>query len=266
MTRSYTIFLPLFLLLLAADAPEAPPAPLTPKQTPAIAELVTLAEKTALPTPMTILCFGDSITATHDKQPIKYPEMLQHALTAHYGDNIRVINAGKGGDNTGAAPLRLQADVLDHKPDLVFINLGVNDSKLARPNYERNAIAIDTYKDNYDKLLTAIQDTGSRPIVVGTIACVDEWTIRTTQQENKGNWFGKPEELIRYNAVARELATTHKTEYVDLYDHFRAQPDMTSFFTEPDGVHCRDLGQEQIALQLMRFLAKAYPAPEPAAP
>lgn len=232
-----------------------------PEKTPAIDELVALAGKTALPTPLTIVCLGDSITAVSARQPVKYPEMLQHALSGKYGDTVKVINAGKGGDNAESALKRLEADVLTHKPNLVFVNLGINDSKLpAQFNYERNQVPLERFSAAYAQITSAIKQAGGKPVSVGTIACVEEWTIRATQGEKKGTWFGKGEELVKYNAAAQAIAKDQQLDYIDLYDHFRAQPDLKALFSAHDGVHCRDRGQEQIALQLMRHLASKYPA------
>lgn len=219
-------------------------------------ELAALAARTTLPTPLTIVCLGDSITVATERQPLKYPEMLQQALSLKYGDQVKIVNAGKGGDNAESALQRLQADVLSHKPGLVFVNLGINDSKLpAAFNYERNQIPLDRFLDAYAQIIASCKQAGAQVTVVGTIACVDEWTVRATQGQKKSTWFGKPEELMKYNAAARKLADEQGLSYVDLYDHFRAQPDLKALFSEPDGVHCRDRGQEQIALQLMRHLA-----------
>lgn len=246
------------LVLLSVETAWAAP---DSQNTAAIDELSALAAKTSVPTPMTIVCLGDSITASTERQPVKYPEMLQRALSLKYGEQVKVINAGRGGDNVESALKRMETDVLAHKPGLIFVNLGINDSKLpAQFNYERNQIPLDRFIEAYGQIIALSKQAGAQVTAVGTIACVEEWTIRATQREKKSTWFGKGEELAKYNAAVRKLADEHGTRYVDLYDHFRSQPDLKALFSEPDGVHCRDRGQEQIALQLMRHLASRYPA------
>jgi lysophospholipase L1-like esterase len=240
---------------MAADEPSMP------ERTAAIDELVALAAKTSLPTPLTIVCLGDSITAPTQLQPVKYPEMLKGALSGKYGERVKIVNAGKGGDNAESALKRLEADVLIHKPDLVFVNLGINDSKLtAQSDHARSQIPVERFSAAYLQILSAVKQAGGKVVAVGTIACVEEWTSRATQGEKKTTWFGKGEELVKYNAAARKVAMDQQSDYVDLYDHFRSQPDLKALFAAPDGVHCRDRGQEQIALQLMRYLVAKYPA------
>lgn len=77
--------------------------------------------------------FGDSITAVHyhTGSRIAYPEMTGKALQMLYAKaNLKVINAGVSGNKTTNALERMQADVLDHSPDLVSIMFGMNDQTL----------------------------------------------------------------------------------------------------------------------------------------
>ena len=255
--------LSLVFVALCSAALCAQPATVSAVPSRAIQELSDLARKTALPTPMRIVCLGDSITAVHPRRPeVKYPQMLQAALKARYGDKVEVVNAGRGGDNVLSALKRLDADVIQKQPTLVFVNLGVNDSKLAAPKYERNQVPLEKFTKGYRALIDKLRkQTKSTVVAVGTIACVDEWTHKAAMGgKRKRNYFGNPEQLKKYNAAVQDIAREMGMGYVDLYAHFLSQPDLSALFRSPDGVHCREKGQEQIALQLMRYLARKYPA------
>lgn len=223
--------------------------------------LAALVEKTSLPTGMHIVCLGDSITAITARQPVKYPEMIGLALKKKYGDNVEVFNAGKSGDNVPLALKRLKTDVIPRKPTLVFINLGVNDSKLVAPEHTRTRVPFDQFITSYRDLLKAIKEkTDADSVIVGTVACVDEWAKAIAMSGKNKNYLGNPEQLKKFNAAAQGIGKELNCDYIDLFDYFMAQPDLKALFPE-DGVHVSQQGQELIALQFMRYLAKKYPAP-----
>ena len=72
--------------------------------------------------PVTIVAFGDSTTAPRDSLVV-YADILRAELS-----NVRVLNAGSGGDSTEMARARFSRDVLDRKPGVVVIQFGINDS------------------------------------------------------------------------------------------------------------------------------------------
>ena len=76
--------------------------------------------------PYTIVAFGDSTTAPRGTLVV-YPNLLQNELIVR-DRPVRVINAGIGGNTTHAALARLAAEVLAHRPDLVVVQFGINDS------------------------------------------------------------------------------------------------------------------------------------------
>ena len=80
--------------------------------------------------PVRIACIGDSITGIYQHSGGKraYPEMLQIALQKiHPQAQTTIHNAGISGDTTTRGLLRLERDVLAHKPHLVTIMFGMND-------------------------------------------------------------------------------------------------------------------------------------------
>lgn len=70
----------------------------------------------------TIVAFGDSLTAGHGANANEsYPAVLAESL------GVDIINAGKNGDTLQSALERLDADVLELKPQIVMMTLGGND-------------------------------------------------------------------------------------------------------------------------------------------
>jgi len=74
-----------------------------------------------------IVTVGDSITEA-GKYPGGYVWLLQRYLSALYpAGKIKIVNAGISGNKATDMQARFQKDAIDQKPDLVMINVGVNE-------------------------------------------------------------------------------------------------------------------------------------------
>ena len=81
---------------------------------------------------ITIAYIGGSITEGLDVQPTeRYVTLSQHEFQENYcnGGKVTCINAGLSGTPSNLGVLRLQRDVLDYEPDIVFVEFAVNDSQ-----------------------------------------------------------------------------------------------------------------------------------------
>jgi acyl-CoA thioesterase-1 len=74
-----------------------------------------------------IVTVGDSITEA-GKYPGGYVWLLERYLSALDPDRkIEIVNAGISGNKATDMQARFQKDAIDQKPDLVMINVGVNE-------------------------------------------------------------------------------------------------------------------------------------------
>jgi acyl-CoA thioesterase I len=74
-----------------------------------------------------IVTVGDSITEA-EKYPGGYVWLLQRYLSALYPDRkIEIVNAGISGHKATDMQARFQKDAIDQKPDLVIINVRLNE-------------------------------------------------------------------------------------------------------------------------------------------
>ncbi|MBT4521581.1 MAG: arylesterase [Halieaceae bacterium] len=79
-------------------------------------------QQSALPAGATVLAFGDSVTHGNGAGPEEdYPALL--AASTQWN----VINAGIPGDTARKARQRIQALLVEHRPELVIVELGGND-------------------------------------------------------------------------------------------------------------------------------------------
>ncbi len=101
-----------------------------------------------------IIAFGDSLTEGYGLQDEEsYPAQLRDAL------GVDVINAGRSGDTTAEALLRIDEDVLLRDPRVVIVLLGGNDA-LQR-------VAPDVTFTNIATIVDRIQSVGSGVVLVG---------------------------------------------------------------------------------------------------
>ena len=79
---------------------------------------------------ITIAYIGGSITEGPDVKPAeRYVTLSYHEFEDAYcaGGSVTCINAGLSGTPSNLGCIRLQRDVLDHKPDLTVVCFGLND-------------------------------------------------------------------------------------------------------------------------------------------
>ena len=116
------------------------------------------AEKKVADTRPVIVAFGDSLTAGYGLEPgLSYPDFLQKKLDAA-GFAYRVVNEGISGDTTSGGAERVSG-VLEHKPEIVILELGANDGLRGIPVAQTRA--------NLDELVTKLKASGAKVLLVG---------------------------------------------------------------------------------------------------
>ena len=105
-----------------------------------------------------IVAFGDSTTSDEYIVENVYSKNLSF-LFADSGLNIEIINSGVSGNTTEDALHRFNEDVLDHEPDLVIIQFGINDSYV--DNFGGNTkpfIHISRYRENLEYFINTLKE------------------------------------------------------------------------------------------------------------
>ncbi len=101
-----------------------------------------------------IMALGDSLTAGFGvKRSEAYPALLTEKLRA-IGGSFEVTNAGVSGDTTTGAVRRLP-DVLEHRIDILIVELGINDAFRGVPVSQMRAnlqTIIDRTRAKYPKV------------------------------------------------------------------------------------------------------------------
>jgi lysophospholipase L1-like esterase len=231
---------------LVQDFPEIPLANRLPK----------LFEKLNKGEPVSVACFGDSVTGVyyHTGGRRAYTDVLQHEMFRHFpSKNIVAMNAGVSGNTTVNALERIDRDVLAHKPDLVTVMFGLNDM---------TRVPLEEYRANLKSITERCRAAGAEVILCTPNAVVDTPDRPT-------------EKLVQYVGVVREVAAELNTPLADCYARFdaiRAEKPKRWAYLMSDEIHPNMFGHCEIAYAIEesivgRSLIRGdYPAPQPAIP
>lgn len=167
---------------------------------------------------ITIVAFGDSLTAGYLLKPSDaFPVQLEAALRAK-GHNVNVVNAGVSGDTTAAGLERLQW-TLETGGDAVIVELGANDAL-------RGTDPKDT-RENLDKIISKIKAKGADVLLTGIPA--------------PANWGDA------YKASFDRIFPDLSEKYaIPLYPFFLAGVKAGPKHVLPDGLHPTALGVAEI--------------------
>jgi len=196
------------------------------------------------PKPKKIIFFGDSITQQGVKEG-GYVSLIKKDLDP---SKYEVIGAGIGGNKVYDLYLRLEDDVLNKKPDLVVIYIGVNDvwhKQSSRTGTDQNK-----FVKFYQALIDKITANGAK-IVLCTPAVIGE-------KKNGANEMDA--ELDKYAAEIRKLAAGNQLPLVDLRSLFTAYgstnntTDSDKGVLTNDGVHLNAKGNQMVAEHILPLI------------
>ena len=195
-----------------------------------------------------IVFFGDSITQAAVKKG-GFIDLMQTMLQQKGIDqNFELIGAGIGGNKIYDLYLRLEKDVLEKKPDVVVIWVGVND--VWHKSSFGTGTDFDKFGGFYDAVVKKIQATGAKVIVV-TPAAIGEKSDFSNAQDG---------DLNAYSSWIRKYAKANGLGLVDLRTIFHDysvthNPDNNAKgILTTDGVHLNEKGNALVAEEMWKAL------------
>ena len=195
---------------------------------------------------MNILFQGDSITdcgRSRDNNSYLghgYPRFVQGKLSVAEPGKHTFINRGISGNRIVDVYARIKADILNVKPDVMSILIGINDVWHEIGNH--NGVDAPKFERIYDMLITEIKEALPdikimilEPFVLKGCATIENWDIFD------------PETKLRAQASKR-IAEKHNLTFIPLQDMFDAMPDnVLPDYWAGDGVHPTAAGHELIS-------------------
>jgi acyl-CoA thioesterase-1 len=123
------------------------------------AALVLAASGSAYSAPKTILVVGDSLSAEYGlARGSGWVALLDQKLKAERLD-ARIVNASISGDTTSGGRSRLPALLIQHKPNVVVLELGANDGLRGLP--------VAAAEDNLRTMISMAKQNKARVLLVG---------------------------------------------------------------------------------------------------
>lgn len=190
-----------------------------------------------------IVAIGDSITAAGG-----YLRNIDGVLAEQHPDLKipRIINKGIGGQKAEDLIRRFDRDVVQLKPAVVTICIGINDvwHRLNRPH---NEDVLAAYKRNVSQMVEAAQKAGIQVILLTP-------TVIQEDSNSDGN-----KRLAKYVAANKEISAEKNCQMVDLHGMFLAALKTRSEVQERgwltgDGVHMSPLGDTLMATGVLHAL------------
>lgn len=184
----------------------------------------------------TILFQGDSITACHrdvnDPADLGqgYAMLAAKALEKKYPGQFRFVNRGVSGDRVTDLYRRRQADILDVKPDVLSILVGVND--VGHEIWNGRGVDVQTYLDVYDKLLREVRQSLPNVKIMLMEPFINEGSATGKEIEEFECEVAMRSEAVQLLCAKHDL--TFLTLQFDLYD---LEEDKPAGHWTLDGVH-----------------------------
>ncbi|EDL60882.1 esterase [Gimesia maris DSM 8797] len=202
----------------------------------------------------TIVTFGDSTTATRGPLVV-YSMILEKELPAA-GVPVKVVNSGIGGHTTQNAIARFEKDVLQHDPDLVVIQYGINDSAVdvwRDPPATQSRVSVEQYAANLRKMIKQLKEKQISVILMTPNSL--RWIPRLKKLYGKPPY--DPEDVQGFNvllksyaAAVRKIAKEENVPLVDVYaafENYDKQANQAADDLLLDGMHPNTQGQKMVA-------------------
>lgn len=188
---------------------------------------------------ISLVFHGHSVPAGYFKTPIvntldAYPnQMLKLLKDRYHFAVINVIVTAIGGEDSEQGAARFQSDVLSHKPDVLFIDYGLND----------RGIGLEKAKICWQKMIEMAQSAGIKVILL------------TPSPDLKVDMSNPENQLNLHANQIRQLAKQYNTGLVDSYAVFdnkrRQGQNLDQYMSQRN--HPNEAGHTLIAGELIKW-------------
>ena len=193
----------------------------------------------------TILFQGDSITdAGRSREDdsftgVGYPTLVKSELSFEYPNQYVWYNRGISGNRVVDLYARIKADIINLKPDVMSILIGVNDVWHEFDN--ENGVDAEKYFKVYSMLIEEIKDA----LPSAQIMILEPFVLKASATEKC--WEQFQSEVKKRAVKAKEIAEKYDLLFVPLQDKFDEALQLApADYWIADGVHPTAAGHELI--------------------
>ena len=193
----------------------------------------------------TILFQGDSITDAgrswedNSNLGLGYPTLVKAELGFDYPGQYTFYNRGISGNRVVDLYARIKADIINLKPDIISILIGVND--VWHEINWHNGVDAEKYYKIYAMLIEEIQDA----LPESKIMILEPFVLKASATEADWDYFCS--EVQKRAKKAREIAEKYHLTFVPLQEKLdQAAAVCPADYWLGDGVHPTTIGHELI--------------------
>jgi acyl-CoA thioesterase-1 len=182
---------------------------------------------------------GHSVPAGYFKTPVvntleAYPYQVLRALKAEYPFAvINIINTSIGGENSESGAKRFETEVLNHKPDVLFIDYALNDQ----------GIGLERAKMAWEKMISIALKKGIKVILL------------SPSPDQRVNILETKNVLEQHTRQIKNLAEKYGVGLTDSYELFRQKvlsgESISNYMSQVN--HPNEKGHALIAGAIMRY-------------
>lgn len=194
---------------------------------------------------MRILFQGDSITDAGRSRENDmrlgegYPLLVKASLGFSEQGKYEFFNRGIGGNRSIDVYARIKKDIINLKPDIISVLMGVND--VWHELDEEDGLDNDKYFKIYDMLIQEVKD--ALPNI--KIMIMEPFVLKGNATEAK--WDAFAPEVKKRAAMARKISEKYNLPFIELQKGFdKLSENIDSSYWLTDGVHPSPMGHEYI--------------------
>ncbi len=199
----------------------------------------------------TILFQGDSITDAERSREndanlgIGYPTLVRGELMYDYPGEYKVLNRGVSGNRVVDLYARIKADIINLRPDIISILIGVND--VWHEIDWKNGIDADKYFKVYSMLIEEIREA----LPETRIMILEPFVLKACATET--SWEEFQREVKKRAEKAKAIAEKYHLPFITLQDKFdEASKLAPANYWLQDGVHPTTAGHELIKREWLK--------------
>ncbi|MFF1696263.1 SGNH/GDSL hydrolase family protein [Streptomyces sp. NPDC058257] len=211
----------------------------------------------------TVMFTGDSITdcqrlASEDGLGFGFPLRVAGAWGLRHPDRpVTWLNTGIGGHKVMDLEARWQTDVLDARPDVVTILVGVNDMGWHTLDPQGYVIPVEEFEAGYDRLLAPLAEAGTEliliePFLLPVHGVIEAGAALIAEKERKEWRTGLDPKIQAVRELAREYGA-HLIAADDMFAELAAKTGPE--YWAADGVHPTPAGHAALAQAWLRLVA-----------
>lgn len=194
---------------------------------------------------MKILFQGDSITDAGRVKDndvsvgVGYPLLVKAMLGFELPGKYEFVNRGISGNRVVDVYARIKNDIINLKPDVMSILIGVND--VWHELSKQNGVCADKYFKIYDMLIDEVKS--ALPDI--KIMIMEPFVLKGSATEE--NWEAFDAEVKKRAAMAKKISEKYNLTYIKLQNGLdKLSKNMETTYWLRDGVHPTTMGHEYI--------------------